>query len=56
MAFTATAGVITCWHHGFGFGGLYVNTGVSNCYRQQGVQTRHGIRLRTVNVCAHDIY
>jgi hypothetical protein len=46
------------WGHGFGFGfgGLYINTGVSNCYQQQMVQTRHGLRLRTVNVCAYDIY
>ncbi len=45
------------WHHGgFGFGGLYVNTGVSNCYQQQWIQTRHGMRLRTVNVCGYDIY
>ncbi len=44
------------WGHGFGFGGLYVNTGVSDCYQQQMVQTRNGLRLRTVNVCAYDIY
>jgi hypothetical protein len=44
------------WGHGFGFGGLYINTGVSDCYQQQMVQTRHGLRLRTVNVCAYDIY
>ena len=47
-------------HHGgwgYGFGpGIYVNTGVSDCYQQQMVQTRHGLRLRTVNVCAYDIY
>ena len=54
MAFTATGAI--GWHHGLGFGGLYVNTGVSDCYRQQWVQTRHGMRLRTVNVCAYDIY
>ena len=46
---------------GWGYGGyvgpsLYINTGVSNCYRQQMVQTRHGLRLRTVNVCAYSIY
>jgi len=42
-------------HGGWGYGGpgLYINTGVSNCYRQQLVQTRHGLRLRTVNVCAY---
>ena len=39
--------------YGLGFGGLYVNTGVSDCYQQQMVQTRHGVRLRTVNVCAY---
>jgi hypothetical protein len=42
------------WGHGFG--GLYINTGVSDCYQQQMVQTRHGLRLRTVNVCAYDVY
>jgi hypothetical protein len=41
------------WGHGFGFGGLYVNTGVSDCYQQQMVQTRFGMRLRTVNVCGY---
>jgi hypothetical protein len=44
------------WHHGIGFGGLYINTGVSNCYQQQWIQTRHGMRLRTVNVCGYDVY
>ena len=39
------------WGHGFGFGGLYINTGVSDCYQQQMVETRRGLRLRTVNVC-----
>ena len=46
-------------HHGgwgHGFGGLYINTGVSDCYRQQVVQTRHGLLLRTVNVCAYNLY
>ena len=42
------------WGHGFG--GLYINTGVGDCYQQQMVQTRHGLRLRTVNVCAYDVY
>jgi len=41
---------------GYGGPGLYINTGVNNCYRQQMVQTRHGLRLRTVNVCAYSIY
>ncbi len=44
------------WGHGFGFGGVYVNTGGSDCYQQQMVQTRHGLRLRTVNVCAYNVY
>jgi hypothetical protein len=41
------------WGYGGGYVGpsLYINTGVSNCYRQMMVQTRHGLRLRTVNVC-----
>ena len=44
-------------HGGYGFGpGIYVNTGVSDCYQQRMVQTRHGLRLRIVNVCAYDIY
>ncbi len=45
------------WGHGYGygvgFGGLYINTGVSDCLQQQWVQTRRGMRLRTVNVCAY---
>ena len=45
------------WGHGYGyglgFGGLYINTGVSDCLQQQWIQTRHGMRLRTVNVCAY---
>ena len=32
---------------------IYINTGVSDCYQQRMVQTRHGMRLRTVNVCAY---
>jgi hypothetical protein len=44
------------WGHGFGFGGLDINTGVSDCYRQQVVQTPRGPRLRTINVCAYDVY
>jgi len=44
------------WGHGFGFGGLYINSGVSDCYRQQMVQTPRGLRLRTINVCAYDLY
>ena len=43
------------WGHGYGlgFGGVYINTGVSDCYQQQWVETRRGMRLRTVNVCAY---
>jgi hypothetical protein len=48
------------FHHGWGYGGLgyggpglYINTGISNCYQQRWVQTRHGMRLRTVNVCGY---
>ena len=41
------------WGHGFGFGGIYVNTGYTDCYQQQWIQTRHGMRLRTVNVCGY---
>ena len=49
------------WHHGwgyggFGIGGIYVSTGVSDCYQQQYIQTRHGVRLRTVNVCGYNVY
>jgi len=46
------------WGHGYGlgFGGIYVNTGVDNCLQQQWVETRRGMRLRTVNVCAYNVY
>ncbi len=49
------------WHHGwgyggFGIGGIYVNAGASDCYQRQYVQTRHGVRLRTVNVCGYTVY
>ena len=44
------------WGPGYGFGGIYVNTGVSNCYQERVVQTRHGARVRVVNVCAYGIY
>ena len=40
-------------HGGWGFGGLYIDAGVNNCYQQQMVQTRNGLRLRTVNVCGY---
>ncbi len=41
---------------GFGYGGLYVNTAVDNCYQQRVVPTRHGPRVRVVNVCAYGYY
>lgn len=44
------------WHPGWGFGGVYVNTGINNCHQQRWVQTRHGMRLRVVNVCAYSVY
>jgi hypothetical protein len=44
------------WGHGYGFGGLYINTGVSDCYQQRMVQTRFGLRLHTVNVCAYNTF
>jgi hypothetical protein len=46
-------------HHGgwgHGFGGLYINAGVSDCHQQQLVQTRFGLRLRAINVCGYTIY
>lgn len=44
------------WGPGWGYGGIYVNTGVSNCYQERLVRTRHGMRVRVVNVCAYGIY
>ena len=49
------------WGHGYGwgpavsvgFGGVYVDTGLNGCLRQRWVETRRGMRLRTVNVCAY---
>ncbi|WP_065751358.1 hypothetical protein [Bradyrhizobium paxllaeri] len=49
------------WGHGYGwgpavsvgFGGVYVDTGLNGCLRQRWVETRRGVRLRTVNVCAY---
>jgi hypothetical protein len=38
---------------GYGLGGLYFNTGVSDCLQQQWVQTGRGTQLRTVNVCTY---
>jgi hypothetical protein len=40
------------WGPGWGFGGIYVNTGAS-CYQERIVQTRHGPRVRVVDVCAY---
>ena len=45
------------WGHGFGigFGGVYLNTGYgyNDCIQQLWIETRRGLRLRTVNVCAY---
>ena len=38
---------------GVGFGGVYVDTGLNGCLQQRMVETRRGMRLRTVNVCAY---
>jgi len=38
---------------GVGFGGVYVETGLNGCLQQRMVETRRGMRLRTVNVCAY---
>ena len=45
------------WGHGWGRGlafvsGLYIDSVADSCFQQQIVPTRHGPRLRTVNVCA----
>jgi hypothetical protein len=37
---------------GVGFGGVYVDTAVNGCLQQRWIETRRGMRLRTVNVCA----
>ena len=54
----ASAHPIHHWGHGWGpgFGGIYVNTGVNSCLQQRWVETRGGLRLRTVNVCAYNAY
>jgi len=44
------------WGPGWGIGGIYLNTGVSNCYQERLIQTRHGLRVRVVNVCAYGMY
>jgi hypothetical protein len=49
------------WGHGYGwgpavgvgFGGVYVDTGLNGCLQRRWVETRRGMRLRTVNVCAY---
>ncbi|MBN8987792.1 MAG: hypothetical protein J0H42_06080 [Rhizobiales bacterium] len=43
------------WGHGLGFGGIYLNTGYAydSCLQQRWIETRRGLRLRTVNVCAY---
>jgi len=49
------------WGHGYGwgpavgvgFGGVYVDAGFNGCLQQRLVETRRGLRLRTVNVCAY---
>ena len=49
------------WGHGYGwgpaigvgFGGVYVDNGLNGCLQQRWVETRRGMRLRTVNVCAY---
>ena len=49
------------WGHGYGwgpaigvgFGGVYADTGLNGCLQQRMVETRRGMRLRTVNVCAY---
>jgi hypothetical protein len=41
------------WGPGWGIGGVYVNTGLDNCYQERVIQTRHGLRVRLVNVCAY---
>jgi len=42
------------WSHGYGFGpSLTINTGYNNCWQQRMVETRRGLRLRTVNVCGY---
>jgi len=44
-------------HGGWGYSGsgLYISGG-RDCLQQRMVQTRHGLRLRTVNVCGYNIY
>lgn len=44
------------WSPYWGVGGVYINTGVSNCYQERLVQTRHGLRVRLVNVCGYTAF
>ena len=47
------------WGHGYGYNfgpGIYLNTGYGGCYQERWVATRHGMRLRMVNVCGYGIY
>ena len=37
----------------FSFGGVYDDTGLNGCLQHRWVETRRGMRLRTVNVCAY---
>ncbi|WP_439407026.1 hypothetical protein ACNJX9_36990 [Bradyrhizobium sp. DASA03076] len=61
-ALMPTAASAHGFHHhwgpgwGFGYGRLYVNTGIDNCYQECVVQTRHGLRVRVVNVCGYTVY
>jgi hypothetical protein len=44
------------WHggwYGFGYPGLYVSGLTDSCYQQRVIETRHGPRVRVVNVCAY---
>jgi hypothetical protein len=48
------------WGHGWGYGlgygsGIYISSD-NDCLQQRMVQTRHGLRVRTVNVCAANLY
>jgi hypothetical protein len=42
------------WGYGWSVGpSFYIN---NSCYQQRWVQTRHGMRVRTVNVCGYYLY
>ena len=59
-ALAPTAASAHGFHHylgpGWGFGGVYINTGINNCYQERVVQTRRGLRVRVVNVCGYAVY